>query len=83
MTAPKKAWNVVVASTTDDKRYEFNRDIEVQPKLMTKTSREYFYELITKLRYPLMKIEAIIERRNNVVDFTCKDQESAKNSCDY
>jgi len=28
---------------------EFNRDTEVQPKLVTKTSREYFYELITKL----------------------------------
>ena len=79
MTAPMKGWNAVVASTVNDAATEeFNREKEVQAKLIAKPSREYIYELLTKMRFPLMKIEAIIERRGNTVDFTCKDRISAE-----
>jgi len=43
-----------------------------------KPSREYIYELLTKIRFPLINVEAIIERRMNIVDFTCKNRESAE-----
>jgi len=79
MTAPMKGWNAVVASTVNDVATEdFNRETEVQAKLIAKPSREYIYELLTKMRFPLIKIEAIIERRGNTVDFTCKDRISAE-----
>lgn len=45
---------------------------------MCKPSREYIYELLTKIRFPLINVEAIIERRMNIVDFTCKNRESAE-----
>jgi len=61
---------------TDDE--DFNRDTEVQVKLVTKPSREYVHELLTKARFPVMSIEAIIERRSSIVDFTCKDRVSAE-----
>jgi len=79
MSATKKSWNAVVAAAIDDENpEEFKRDTEVQVKLVAKPSREYIYELLTKARFPLFKIEAIIERRSNTVDFTCKDRDSAE-----
>ena len=75
----KRGWNTVVASSLAIHENEvFERDTEVQVKLVTMPSREYVYELLTKSRFPLMKIEAIIERRGNTVDFTCKDRNSAE-----
>jgi len=78
MAAPKKAWNAVAAPSIDTDDEEFKRDTEVQVKLVTKPSREYVYELLTKARFPVMSMEAIIERRSSIVDFTCKDRVSAK-----
>jgi len=79
MSAPKKSWSaVVIASTIDNEAELFQRDTEVQVRLVTKPSREYIYELLTKMRFPLMNVEAIIERRSNIVDFTCKNRESAE-----
>ena len=74
MAAPEKAWNAVAAPSTDTDDEDFNRDTEVQ----VKPSREYVYELLTKARFPVMSIEAIIERRSSIVDFTCKDRVSAE-----
>ena len=80
MTAPKKGWNAVaVTSKIDDEAEQFQRETEVQVKLVVKPSREYIYELLTKTRFPLTKIEAITERGGNTVDFTCKDRRSADN----
>jgi len=80
VTASKKSWSEVAAtSKIDDDADQFVRDTEVQVKLVVKPSREYIYELLTKTRFPLTKIEAIIERRSNTVDFTCKDRSSAEN----
>jgi len=80
MTAPKKSWSTVVATTMINAETEdFVRDTEVQVKLITKPSREYIYELLTKTRFPLSKIEAIVERRGNTIDFTCTDRTSAEN----
>ena len=79
MAAPLKAWNKVVASTVErDILEQFKRETEVQVRLIVKPSRDYIYELLTKTRYPLSNIEAIIERRGNLVDFTCKDRCSAE-----
>ena len=80
MTVPKKGWNAVAAtSKIDDEAEQFQRDTKVQVKLVVKPSREYIYELLTKTRFRLTKIEAIIERRGNTVDFTCKDRSNAEN----
>ena len=68
---------MVASSTAEHENEIFER--EVQMKLVTMPSREYVYELLTRSRFPLMKIEAIIERRGNIVDFTCKDRNSAEN----
>jgi len=79
MTAPMKGWNAVVVSTVDNAATkDFNHVTDVQAKLIAKPSREYIYELLTKMRFPLIKIETIIERRGNTVDFTCKDRISAE-----
>jgi len=79
MAAPLKAWNKVVAADVErDVLEQFKRETEVQVRLIVKPSRDYIYELLTKTRYPLSNIEAIIERRGNLVDFTCKDRGSAE-----
>ena len=79
MTAMPRSWNAVVASDVEkDNREEFKRETEVQARLIVKPSRDYIYDLLTKMRFPLIKIEAIIERRGNLVDFTCKDRNSAE-----
>jgi len=78
MSTLTKAWNVAVGSTAAFNEDEFNRDTEVQVKLVSKPSREYIYELLTKIRFPLINVEAIIERRLNIVDFTCKNRDSAE-----
>ena len=79
MTAPMKGWNAVVVSTVDNAATKnFNHVTDVQAKLIAKPSREYIYELLTKMRFPLIKIETIIERRGNTVDFIYKDRISAE-----
>ena len=79
MSVPRKSYSSVVAASTNSGDVEdFVRDTEVQAKLVAKPSREYIYELLTKMRFPLLKIEAIIERRGNTVDFTCTDRSSAE-----
>jgi len=79
MSAKQKNWSAVVTASAIVKDAEqFTRDTEVQVKLVTKPSRKYIYELLTKMRFPLMNVEAIIERRANIVDFTCKNRESAE-----
>jgi len=78
MAALNKPWNLAVGSATDNNGDEFNRDTEVQVKLVTKPSREYIYDLLTKSRFPLTNLEAIIERRSNIVDFTCNNRGSAE-----
>jgi len=79
MSAKQKNWSAAVTASAIVKDAEqFTRDTEVQVKLVTKPSREYIYELLTKMRFPLMNVEAIIERRANIVDFTCKNRESVE-----
>ena len=42
------------------------------------TGRLQHYELLTYLSFPLITLDAIIERRNNLVELTCVDRETAE-----
>jgi len=56
----------------------FSRETEVVAKLPLKRTRQYIYDLLTKVSYPFKNIESIVERRGGMVDFTCGTVDQAK-----
>jgi len=56
----------------------FTRDTEVVAKLPQKRTRQYIYDLLTKVAFPFKNIESIVERRGGMVDFTCGTIHQAK-----
>ena len=56
----------------------FTRDTEVVAKLPQKRTRQYIYDLLTKISFPFKNIESIVERRGGMVDFTCETIHQAK-----
>jgi len=59
-------------------RQEFTRETEVTAKLPQKKARQYIYDLLTKIKFPMMRIESIVERRGGLVDFTCQTVSQVK-----
>jgi len=66
------------SSTDMSNRQEFTRKTEVTAKLPQKRTRQYIYDLLTEIKFPIMRIESIVERRDGLVDFTCKIVSQAK-----
>jgi len=56
----------------------FSRETEVVAKLPLKRTRQYIYDLLSKVNYPFKNIECIVERRGGMVDFTCGTVDQAK-----
>ena len=56
----------------------FTRDTEVVAKLPQKRTRQYIYDLLTKVSFPFKNIDGIVERRGGMVDFTCGTIHQAK-----
>ena len=76
----QEAWNKIAswrAATTET--YVFNQEKQVFAKLPIKRSWEFIYQLLEKVNFPLQEIDGIIEKRGNMVDFTCKTRRSAEN----
>jgi len=59
-------------------RQLFSRETEVVAKLPLKRTRQYIYDLLTKVNYTFKNIESIVERRGGMVDFTCGTVDQAK-----
>ena len=59
-----KSWSQVVSGRNAfQDGYVYNKENEVYTKLPEKRSREYIYQLLEKIRFPLIEIEGIVERR--------------------
>jgi len=56
----------------------FSRETEVVAKFPLKRTRQYIYDLLTKVNYPFKYIECFVERRGGMVDFTCGTVDQAK-----
>jgi len=59
-------------------RQEFTRETEVTAKLPQKRTRQCIYDLLTKIKFPITRIESIVERIGGLVDFTCQTVSKAK-----
>jgi len=69
--------NVAKASLPQNVEW-FSRDTEVMAKLPEKRTRQYIYDLLQKVKFDILHLEAIVERRGGMVDFTCSWNESAQ-----
>ena len=74
-----KSWSQVVSGRNAfQDGYVYNEENEVYTKMPPeKRSREYMYQLLEKIRFPLIEIEGIAERRAVTVDFRCSSRKSA------
>jgi len=73
-----KSWSQVASSRIVSRDgYDYNQEHEVHAKMPEKRSREYIYQMLEKIKFPLMEIEGIVERRG-MVDFTCSSRKSAE-----
>lgn len=58
-------------SNQQNEPQNFTRETEVVAKLPQKRTRQYIYDLLTKLKIPFKHIESIVEKGGGLVDFTC------------
>ena len=74
-----KSWSQVVSGwNAFQDGCVYNEENEVYTKMPPeKRSREYMYQLLEKIRFPLIEIEGIAERRAVMVDFRCSSRKSA------
>ena len=56
----------------------FSRETEVVAKFPQKRTRQYIYDMLNKIKFPLKNVESIVERRGGIVDFTCQTKNQAK-----
>ena len=56
----------------------FLRETDVSPKLPQKRTKQYIYDMLNKIKFPLKNVESIVERRGGMVDFTCQTKNQAK-----
>ena len=76
----QQAWNKIASWRAAVKEtYVYNQEKEVYAKLPHKRSREYIYQLIEKVHFPIQEIDGVIEKRGNMVNFTCKTRQAAEN----
>jgi len=73
-----RAWNNVAKASLPQSVEWFSRDAEVMAKLPEKRSRQYIYDLLQKVKFNVGQLEAIVERRGGMVDFTCSCKEPAQ-----
>jgi len=73
-----RAWNSVAKASLPQSVQWFSRDTEVMAKLPEKRSRQYIYDLLQKVKFNICQLEAIVERRGGMVDFTCSCKEAAQ-----
>jgi len=59
-------------------RQEFTRETEVIAKHQQKRTRQYIHDLLTKIKFPIVRIESIVQRRGGLADFTCQTVSQAK-----
>ena len=79
----QRAWNQVVSRRSAKRQdYVYNQEKEVFAKLPDKRSREYIYQLLEKVKFPLKDIDGIIEKRAGMVDFTCTTRQTAEKLAD-
>jgi len=76
----QRAWNQVVSWRSAKRQdYVYNQEKEVFAKLPDKRSREYIYQLLEKVKFPL---DGIVEKRARMVDFTCTTRQTAEKLAD-
>ena len=76
----QQAWNKIASWRAAVKEtYVYNQEKEVYAKLPHKRSRECIYQLLEKVHFPIQEIDGVIEKRGNMVDFTCKTRRTAEN----
>jgi len=74
------SWNKIASwRATVKEVYVYKKDKEVYTKLPHKRSREYIYQLLEKVHFPIQEIDGVTEKRGNVVDFMCKTRRAAEN----
>ena len=73
----QQPWNKI-ASWRSAETYVYNQEKEVYAKLPHKRSREYIYQLLEKVRFPIQEIDGLIEKRGNMVEFTCNTRRAAE-----
>jgi len=66
------------AGEEQSKKHVYNQENEVYAKLPNKRSREYIYQFLENVNFPIQEIDGVIEKRRNMVDFTCKTRRSAE-----
>ena len=44
-----------------------------------KRSREYIYQILEKVHFPIQEIDGVTEKKGNIVDFTSKTRRAAEN----
>ena len=72
-----RAWNNVAKASLLQSVEWFSRDTEVMAKWPEKRSRQYIYDLLQNVKFNIGQLEAIVERRGGMVDFTCSCKEAA------
>ena len=76
----QQPWNKIASWLSAVKEtYVYNQEKEVFAKLPHKRSREYVYQLLDKVHFPIQEIDGLIEKRGNMVEFTCKTRQAAEN----
>jgi len=75
----QQLWNKIASWRSAVKEtYVYNQENEVYGKLPHKRSREYIYQLLEKVRFPIQEIDGLIEKRGNMVEFTCNTRRAAE-----
>jgi len=76
----QQPWNKIASWRSAVKEtYVYNQEKEVYAKLPHERSREYIYQLLEKVRFPIQEIDGLIEKRGNMVEFTCNTRRGAEN----
>jgi len=75
----QQPWNKIASwSSAVKETYVYNQEKEVFAKLPHKRSREYIYQLLEKVHFPIQEIDGLIEKRGNMVEFTCNTRRAAE-----